>query len=235
MILASDDTESNFSWLVNIMREHKDSTPKMLIFFNRAATLNAVYLYVTHHISQQPGDSQPLIAMFSKTTSDSCKEHVMTSMAIESALRVVLCTSSLSVGVNFTNIKYVIHYGIPSTPSDFLQETGRAAREPSSTALSVVIGYPRMVRKETDSAMRSYVKTDNRCCRRALLLKPFNIVPTNVKYCCDICQPELHLDDIVIQAVRSQFGCDEELSSASSANSQESIVECLADLSVLDI
>lgn len=231
MIYASDDSESNFHWLVNILKKHQQHTPKTLVFFNRTAVLNAVYLYITHHISQQPGDSRPLVAMFSKTTSDSCKEHVMTNMTKESALRVVLCTSSLSVGVNFTNIKYIIHYGIPSTPSDFLQETGRAAREPSSIALSLVIGYPRMVKKETDSTMREYVKSDNKCCRRALLLRPFNIVPITTQYCCDFCQPELHSDDILIQEVRSQFGCDEGLSPASSADSQQSIVECLAELS----
>lgn len=232
MIRAREDTETNFHWLVKILKQRQGDTPRMLIFFNRTAVLNAVYLYLTHNIDQQPGDVKPLVAMFSKTTSEQCKKHVMLNMTKDSNLRVVLCTSSLSVGVNLTLIEYVVHYGPPSTASDFLQETGRAAREASSSALSVVITYPRMVKKHTSTTMRAYVSAANSCCRRALLLKPFNVTPDSQDDCCDVCQPQHYNNDILIKALRAQFPSCYAITPCSSSSSLDSLD---LDLSVLDI
>ena len=215
---ATESTEANFNWLVDILLFCNKSTPRMLIFFTKTATLNAVYLYVTHHIGQLSGDTNPLIAMYTKLTSDQCKTHVMTEMSKDSNLRVVLCTSSLSVGVNLTDIKYVIHYGIPTSVSDFLQETGRGAREAGATATSIVIGYPHMVRKGTDKTMKQYARKDLTCCRRVTLLSPFHIIPKFQNECCDICQPAMLSVDLVFSFLRKQFICESNVTSSSSSS-----------------
>lgn len=58
------------------------------------------------------------------------------------------------MGVNLTGMQYVIHYGVPTSVADFLQETGRAARETSFTGTSIVISYPHMIRQGTDDVMK---------------------------------------------------------------------------------
>ena len=183
--------------------------------------LNAVYLYVTHHINQNPWDTNPLIAMFSKLTSDKCKQYVMTQMTQNSNLRVVLCTSSLAVGVNLSAIEYVIHYGIPSSVNDFLQESGRAAREPNSTGTSIVIAFPHMVRKGTDKTMRQYASKALTTCRRATLLHPFNVAPPTQDNCCDICQPEMLTADPVFSVLHKQIYCTSTAYTSSSTESTD--------------
>lgn len=189
VIKMAEKRLSNFSWLVNLIIREQRQTPRMLIFFNDTVTLTSIYQYVTHHCGQDPGDESPLVAMFSSLTSEDRKTSVLEEMNRDSELRVVLCTSSLSVGVNLSNVEYCIHYGLPSTTNAFLQESGRAGREAGSTAGSVVICYKRMLAGRTTSpSMKEFVGTTT--CRRLALLSGYDsaaFVELHDLQCCDNC------------------------------------------------
>jgi superfamily II DNA helicase RecQ len=43
--------------------------------------------------------------------------------------RVAITTSALSMGVNFPDARYVIHWGPPRNMLDYHQESGRAGRD----------------------------------------------------------------------------------------------------------
>ena len=43
-------------------------------------------------------------------------------------VRVVVATSALSMGVNFPDVTYVIHFGPARSTVDHIQEAGRAGR-----------------------------------------------------------------------------------------------------------
>lgn len=134
------------------------------------------------------GDSAPLVTMFSSLTSDDRKEYVLSDLnEIESDVRVVLCTSSLSVGVSLCKIECIVHYGIPTATNAFMQETGRAGREVGSASTSVVIGFPRMLSgRRTSAPMRNFVTTQG--CRRAVLLASYDTAKDpRQENCCDNC------------------------------------------------
>lgn len=44
-------------------------------------------------------------------------------------VKILLSTMELGIGIDISNLKYVIHYGVPFSIMDFVQENGRAARE----------------------------------------------------------------------------------------------------------
>ena len=43
-------------------------------------------------------------------------------------VRIVFATVALGMGVNFSGITRIIHYGAPRTIDDYFQESGRAGR-----------------------------------------------------------------------------------------------------------
>ena len=44
-------------------------------------------------------------------------------------IRVAITTSALSMGINFPDVRYIIHWGPPRNMIDYHQESGRAGRD----------------------------------------------------------------------------------------------------------
>ena len=61
------------------------------------------------------------------------------------------------MGVNFKDIRFVIHYGPPQHIEDFVQEIGRAGRD-NLQATSVLLYCGTQMRK-CDKAMKQYAKS----------------------------------------------------------------------------
>lgn len=192
MVHCKTDEEENFDWLIDQLKCLSSSTPRTLVFFTRANKLYSVYNHIRHHIQQHPDEPNPLVAMYHKLTDGNIRQDVISSLnESDSRLRVVLCTSSLSVGVNLSCVEYVVHYGVPVSVQDFLQETGRAAREPGSGGQSILMTYPRHTKPGTNQSLKDFSSSDCTVCRRALVLKPFNVVPERQDQCCDVCDSEI--------------------------------------------
>ena len=56
----------------------------------------------------------------------------------KSNLNVMICSYDLGIGLDFRNVKNIIHYGIPYSKMDFFQQIGRAGRD-GSYCVSYVI------------------------------------------------------------------------------------------------
>ena len=179
----------DFKWLVRLLLSTAaENIPRTLVFFNNTNTLSDVFQYVMIASQQLLGDTDPVVAIYQLVTNQAIKASIIAKLAdINSKLRVVLCSSSLSMGMNLSGIEYVIHYGIPSTTAMFFQETGRVSRETSVHGHSILMKFSRMASgRKLDANMKLYVKGEQ--CLRNILLSQFKCTkPENQSQCCDVC------------------------------------------------
>ena len=197
----------------------------MLLFFNNVNTLSDAYAYLTVNCNLPIGDTEAFVVMFHLNTSKSIKDRVISDLSdAKGKVKVVLCSSSLSMGLNMASIKYVIHYGPPTTADAFLQETGRASRGKDTQGHSIMLTYPRMASgRKLDGTMKSYIKHTS--CLRNILLSKFKCTkPVDQHMCCDICDTinRCELVDLIDESYESSITdsfSDDSLASAGSIGS----------------
>ena len=127
----------------------------------------------------------------------------MRSLAMPDGLiRVVFATIVMGMGVNFSDINLVIHYGAPQSLDDYFQESGRCGRS-GENAKSVVYWKPSECpsRKEIKTtrdaelmAVRRYLEKTSEC-RRKWLSAYFDPGHAHTSkeptHCCDACFNEI--------------------------------------------
>lgn len=195
----------DFNWLSNLINKTETSDiPRILIFFSSIDRLIDAYQYVTVTSNQPVGSETPQIVMYHLITDPVLKQKVLDDLGDSSGIiKFVFCSSSLSMGINLSAIEYVIHYGCTSTADAFVQESGRAAREPTLHGHSIMLTFPRMsAGRQLDDTMKAYVKSES-CLRQTLLTKFHCQKPENQSLCCNVCDPDLSC--IVKEAIVESF------------------------------
>lgn len=199
----------NFRWLTTYINLTAEADlPRILIFFANINYLVDAYQYVTLNTRQLVGSETPKIVMYHLITDSAIKSRILSDLGNPNGfVRVSLCSSSLSMGINLVNIQYVVHYGVPTTADCFLQETGRASREASVHAHSILLKFPKMkAGRKVDETMKDYAKGET--CLRGLLLRNFGCSkPAGQQACCDVCDPHLscHVKSYIVQSYESSL------------------------------
>lgn len=129
------------------------------------------------------------VEMYSRVLTTEKKEQVLSTFSSkDSIIRLVIATSAFGLGVDCADIRSVIHWGLPNTIEEYVQETGRAGRD-GECAEAVL--YQGKVGKQCTKAIKKYV-SNSETCRRRFLFNTFlchfeeNIAVKGCE-CCDVC------------------------------------------------
>ncbi|XP_071118580.1 ATP-dependent DNA helicase RecQ-like [Haliotis cracherodii] len=129
--------------------------------------------------------------MFHSKTNREVKKYVSQSFIDPNGFkRIVLCSTSFSMGLDLQSLETVIHYGPANNVEDYIQETGRAGRDPEKQAHALLMQFRQCLsdRRNISDEMKQYVRTN--VCRRVELLKSFDQNPQQIQplhKCCDNC------------------------------------------------
>ena len=185
-------------WLAKELLEKRTATLKTVVFcrsLRHCADMCVIMRKLLgEKITEPPGlpDNMVqyrLIDIFTAASDKDIREEILAEFSkSNSSIRLLIASTTFSLGVNCVDISRIINYGIPSTLEELVQEMGRAGRNgcPAEAIL-----YHKVVGKKITTAAKNYGENQTMC-RRALLFKDFLFSETTQVLackCCDICKP----------------------------------------------
>lgn len=167
---------SCFNWLVDKIGTEQEQTPKTIVFCRSINDVSVVLSYLLKklghlaYIDENKSKTKCLLGVYHSNSPAELKERVRKSFKNDDGpIRVVIATSALSLGVNFKDIRYVIHYGPAPDLRSHLQEAGRAGRD-GKEAHNITFYHGQQLRL-CDKKIKACFKIDT--CLRVALFKDF--------------------------------------------------------------
>ena len=169
--IKCNDVRYNFQWLAELLEKDGINTPRMIVFFRKVEHMSTVFkhlistlgkkAYINYIEGGQNDDRNRLIDMFHMKTSDVVKSSICQSYEDPAGhIRVVLCSTSFSMGLDVKGVSTVVHYGPANNLEDYIQETGRAGRSPDENCHAILIKYKHSL------GSRNIFKRNENVCQR---------------------------------------------------------------------
>ncbi len=182
--------------LAEEVRMKRANFPKSIVFCRNYRDCSQLYLSLQSSLgrdfNEPPGYPNlhefRLIEMYTRASLPEMKEKVLSSFTKgDGQLRLVIATTAFSMGIDCPDIRRVFHYGPPSSPEQYVQETGRSGRDGLQSQAILLYGKPGRFIGER---MKEY-GTNTTECRQKILFADF-ICHSHVDIqplcqCCDVC------------------------------------------------
>ena len=134
-------------------------------------------------------------------------------------IQIIVATIAFGMGIDKSNVRFVIHADLPKNIEGYYQETGRAGRDGSPSQCLLLFGYQDIILQKSfidkyedpqvrDTTWRQlqemikFAEADQ--CRRKALLRYFGeVYPADNCGNCDFCNDEIHRVDATIDAQKA--------------------------------
>jgi len=185
------------NWVVTMLRKERKDCPYAIIFCQMVNDIALILSYLLTNLGEDayvegeaPLAERCLVTVYYSVTPEKRKEQVKSSFESGAGTaRTVIATTSLSMGVDFPCVTYVVHFGPSRDLVSHLQEAGYAGRDGKSQAHNVIV-YLGKHKALCDNDMKTVLKSKE--CVRKLLLSPFDddshVGPKH--RCCNRCHGE---------------------------------------------
>ncbi|QHT69433.1 ligase-associated DNA damage response DEXH box helicase [Rhodocytophaga rosea] len=166
-----------------------------LLFTNTRAQTEIWY----QHLLLEAPELAGAIAMHHGSLDRAIREWVEDAIA-EGRLKVVVCTSSLDLGVDFSPVETIIQVGSPKGIARFLQRAGRSGHQPG--ALSKIYFVPSYSLELIESAALQDAVANQLTEERTPLLKPMDVL---VQYLVTIAVGDGFYEDQLYNQIRNTY------------------------------
>lgn len=197
--------------LLDALKKPTSSTspPRTLIFFQSIADMSTTYELISSRLGDHiffidanatvstSGDERiQKVYMFHAGTGSKTKTFILSHLnksSSESPVRLILTTSALALGVNTRCVERAYHFLPPHTLEDYVQQSGRAGRDPElrSSSLPVTLFYTSTTAAGCGEDMRLYCHAKPGECRRRFIFERMSsaqsFTPQTLRPCCDMC------------------------------------------------
>ena len=206
-LLPKVDLDQFTTVLCSELNTKRHEFPKTILYIRTYS--NCIEMYTAIRTKLGTGFTEPpgypnisghrIIEMYTRVLTGGKKEEVMANFAkLDGVLRVVLATTAFGMRVDIPDIHQIIHWGLPSTMEEYVQETGRCGRDGKRP---FAIAYMGNKVKNASHLIKQY-ETNNSLCRRRLLFRGFlmyseNCIQVKGCKCCDVCGMSCECSDCI--------------------------------------
>ncbi len=175
-----------FQWAFDCLVVYRKQCSRIMIFCRSIDDCGKLYTIFRCALDASLHDH---INMYHSNTLDYVKEFIQKDMCNpHGTIRILMCTSAAGMGVNFSTVHHVVHYGPPYTADSLVQQMGRGGRDGCSS--HHLLMYCSRQLRGVDDEVKRYIATID--CRRKMLMSLYGMKDSNVNahYCCDTCSTQ---------------------------------------------
>ena len=170
--------------------------PKTIVFARSYQDCSSLYLTISHalgkHITYPAGYPNllkyHLLSMYTQASTDEMKTSILSTFSLKnSTLRLIVATTSFSMGIDIPDVREVIYWGPPSELEQYAQEIGRAGRDGKDSVAILMFDKPN---RYTKQGMKLYTQCKAKCRRNNLFSNFIQCEHHDNPHCkcCDICE-----------------------------------------------
>ncbi|MFP4509958.1 MAG: DNA helicase RecQ [Spirochaetaceae bacterium] len=206
--------------------------PEITYRVRRKTSVETQVLSFVRDHAEEPGIIYRSTRTSTEKTAESLRQHGMDARAYHAGLKdaeraevqerfvrddlqIVVATIAFGMGIDKSNVRWILHADLPKSLEGYYQETGRAGRDGEAAEALLLWGGQdiAMIRRHIENAqipqervaaegrLREVLSyADGSACRRTVLLSHFDEDYPGQCGACDICLDEIAFDDATVPA-----------------------------------